>query len=65
LDTLVDGEAFLPAPKHDLVEVPLAGSASISPASVVQSSFSPVAVIGIGTMDISLTNSAARRLETH
>ena len=61
-DTLVGGEALLPAPKHDLVEVPLAGSTSVSPVSVVQSSFSPVAVIRIGSMEISLTNSVSAKI---
>lgn len=61
-DTLVGSEALLPAPKQDLVEVQLAGASSNSPVSVVQSPFSPVAVIRIGTMEISLTNSVSGKL---
>ena len=55
-------EALLPAPKHDLVEVPLSKAESVSPVSVVQSSFSPVAIIRIGSMEISLTNSVSAKI---
>ena len=61
-DTLVGSEVLLPAPKQDLVEVPLPGASSNSPVSVVQSPFRPVAVIRIGTMEISLTNSVSGKL---
>ena len=61
-DTLVGSEALLPAPKQDLVEVQLAVASSNTPVSVVQSPFRPVAVIRIGTMEISLTNSVSGKL---
>ena len=61
-DVLVGGEALLPAPRQELVEVPLAEPVRIASAPVIQSSFSPVAVIRIGLMEISLTNAVSTRL---
>lgn len=58
----VSSEALLPLPEHDLVEVPLAEPANASPASVIQPSFLPVAVLRIGGMELSLTNAVSSRL---
>ena len=55
-------EMLLPDPRHDLVELPLVESAIVSPASVVQPSFCPVAVIRIGSMELSLANAVSAKL---
>ncbi len=54
--------ALLPAPKHDLVEVPMAEPASKSSARSEQTAFCPVAVIRIGQMEVSLTNAVSSKL---
>ena len=55
-------EALIPAPRQDLVEVPLAEPVSMAPVSVMQASFNPVAVIRIGSMELSLTNAVSAKL---
>ena len=55
-------EMLLPSPRHDLVELPLMESAIVSPASVIQPSFCPVAVIRIGSVELSLTNAVSAKL---
>ncbi len=59
---LVGGEALLPAPRQELVEVPLAEPVNMTSVSAMQPSFSPVAVIRIGSMELSLTNAVSTRL---
>ena len=61
-ELLVGGEALLPAPRQELVEVPLAEPVNMAPVSVMQPSFSPVAVIRVGSMELSLTNAVSTRL---
>lgn len=61
-ELLVGSETLLSAPRQELVEVPLAEPVNMSPVSVMQSSFSPVAVIRIGSMELTLTNAVSTRL---
>ncbi len=58
----VSGESLLPAPRQELVEVPLEETVYMASAPVIQPSFSPVAVIRIGSMELSLTNAVSTRL---
>ena len=58
----IQSKALLPAPKHDLVEVPVAEPASPFLVRSEQTVFSPVAVIRNGQMEVSLTNEVSSKL---
>ncbi len=61
-DILSEGEALLPAPRQELVELPLTEPVRMTPESVIQPLFSPVAVIRFGSVELSLTNAVSTRL---